>query len=108
MLLGSLPYLFTIDNDKVGNHAYVFENWKLMPILVTFENVTTCATTTNLTQVLVCVLLTSNNMDAQVVGQKLVSFGMNGGFVLIGVCNRITTQIKLDVTPFFVHVHCAH
>jgi len=50
MLLGSFPYLFTIDNDnKVGNHAFVFENWKQMPILLTFENVTTCATTTNLT-----------------------------------------------------------
>jgi hypothetical protein len=50
MLLGSFPYLFTIDNgNKVGNHAFVFENWKQMPILLTFENVTTCATTTNLT-----------------------------------------------------------
>ncbi len=68
MLLGSFPYLFTIDNgNKVGNHAYVFENWKQMPILFTFENVT-CVTTTNLTQVLLCVLLTSNNMDVQVVG----------------------------------------
>lgn len=46
---------------------------------------------TNLTHVLHHVFLNFGSMDVQVVGQKLVSFGINGKFGFIGVCNKVTT-----------------
>jgi hypothetical protein len=61
--------VIAIDNNSwVGIHAYVLKRWKQMPILLTFEKVTTCAYTTNLTQLLLCSLLSYNCMDVQVVG----------------------------------------
>ncbi len=46
---------------------------------------------TNLTHVLHHVFLNFGSMDVQVVGQKLVSFGINRKFGFIGVCNKVTT-----------------
>jgi hypothetical protein len=49
------------------------------------------AIVTNLTHVLLHVFLNFGSMDDKVVGQKLVSFEINGKFGFIGVCNRVTT-----------------
>jgi hypothetical protein len=40
-------------------------------------------------------------MDVQVMGEMLVSFGMNARSMFTSVCNGITTQIKHDMDPFF-------
>jgi hypothetical protein len=44
-------------------------------------------------------------MDVQVVGQKLVSFKIDGGSIFTNVCNVVTTQIKHDVVLFSMFVH---
>jgi hypothetical protein len=54
---------------------------------------------------MLCTLLSFDNMDVQVVGQKLVSFKIDGGFIFTNVCNAITNQIKHDVVPFSMFVH---
>ncbi len=51
---------------------------------------TISAIVTNLTHVLHHVFLNFGSMDVQVVGQKLVSFGINGKFGFMGVCNKVT------------------
>jgi hypothetical protein len=53
--------------------------------------VTSSAITTNLTQVLLCALFCFGSMNEQVVGQKLVLFGTNGGSMFIGVHNGVAT-----------------
>jgi hypothetical protein len=68
--------------------------------------VTSSAIIANLTQVLLCALFSFGSMNEQVVGQKLVLFGTNGGSMFIGVCNGIATQIKCNMVPFFVPIHC--
>jgi hypothetical protein len=84
----------------------VLEKWKWVPILFTLEKVTLGATIANLTQALLHALFNFGGLNEQVVGQKLVSFGINGGNMFINVCNGITTQIKHDVVPFSVPIHC--
>jgi hypothetical protein len=54
---------------------------------------------------MLCALLSFGNVDVQVVGQKLVSFEIDGGSILTNVCNAVTTQIKHDVVPFSMFVH---
>jgi hypothetical protein len=73
--------------------------------MFTFEKVTINTTTTNLTQVLLCVMLSFNGMNEKVMGRKLVSFGTNGRFVFTNVHNGITIQIKHDVASFFAPIH---
>ncbi len=62
-----------------------------MPIMFTLEKVTLGAIVTNLTQVLLRTLFSFGGLNEQVVGQKLVSFGINGGSMFIVVHNGITT-----------------
>jgi hypothetical protein len=58
--------VIAIDNNSwVGIHAYVLKRLKQM---LTLEKVTTCAYTTNLTQLLLRALLSFDCMDVQVVG----------------------------------------
>ncbi len=47
-----------------------------MPILLTLEMVIIGATTTNLTQVLLCVMLNFGGVNEKVVSRKLVSLGL--------------------------------
>ncbi len=54
---------------------------------------------------MLCTLLSFGNMDVQVVGQKLVSFKIDGGSIFTNVCNVVTTQIKHDVVLFSMFVH---
>lgn len=64
-----------------------------MPILFTFERVVNNKCYCNKFDpcVVVHVFLNFGSMDHKVVGQKLVSFWINGKFGFIGVCNRVTT-----------------
>jgi hypothetical protein len=61
-----------------------------MPILLTLEMVIMGATT-NLTQVLLCVML---------------NIGIDKGYVFTIVCNGITTHIKCDIGPLVIPIHC--
>jgi hypothetical protein len=54
---------------------------------------------------MLCALLSFGNVDVKVVGQKLVSFKIDGGSIFINVCNVVTIQTKHDVVPFFLFVH---
>lgn len=54
---------------------------------------------------MLCVLLSFGDMDVQVMGQKLVSFKIDGGSIFTNVCNAITIQIKHDVVPYPMFVH---
>jgi hypothetical protein len=54
---------------------------------------------------MLCALLGVGNMDVQVVGQKLVSFKIDGKSIFTNVCNVVTTQIKHDVVLFSMFVH---
>jgi hypothetical protein len=55
------------------------------------EKVASSAITANLTHVLLCALFSFGGMNEQVVGQKLVLFGTDGGSMFIGVHNGVTT-----------------
>ncbi len=84
--------VFIIDNTSwIRIHAYVLEKWKHVLILFTLEKVASSAITANLTHVLLCALFSFGGMNEQVVGQKLVLFGTDGGSMFIGVHNGVTT-----------------
>jgi hypothetical protein len=44
---------------------------------------------------MLCALLSFGNMDVQMVGQKLVSFKIDGGSIFINVCNVITLKSNM-------------
>jgi hypothetical protein len=54
---------------------------------------------------MLCALLSFGNMDVQVVGQKLMSFKIDGGSIFTNLCNVVTIQIKHDVVPLSTFVH---
>jgi hypothetical protein len=73
--------------------------------MFTLEKVPINTTTTNFTQVLLCVMLSFKSMSEKVMGRKMVLFGTNELFVFTSVYNGITTQIKHDVASFFAPIH---
>ncbi len=70
-----------------------------MLVLLTLEMVIIGATTTNLTQVLLCVMLNFGGVNEKVVGRKLVSLGLTKAMCLL---------LHAMASPFISNVRLLH
>jgi hypothetical protein len=58
-------------------YAYVVQNWLLIPILLSLEHVVAGFSVDNLTQVLMQVLMNQGGLFKELIGKKLVAFGVD-------------------------------
>jgi len=71
--------------------------------MFTLENVTINTTTTNFTQVLLCVMLNFKGINEEVMGRKLVSFGLMDILCLL-MCT-MASPLKSNMMWFhFLHL----
>jgi hypothetical protein len=77
--------------------------WKRIPIMFILENVTINTTTTNFTQVLLCVMLNFKGINEEVMGRKLMSFGLMDILCLL-MCT-MASPLKSNMMWFhFLHL----
>jgi hypothetical protein len=76
----------------VFSYTYVAQNWLLISILLSLEHVAVGFSVDNLTQVLMQVLMNQGGLFKELIGKKLMAFGVDGVYTFQG--------IKLGVTKY--------